>query len=521
MEIDNPGTTFKRPTFPSVPAQIAASFAVPVSIGVYEWLGWQVGHAPWQQLLVLGPFIAVCFLYGLWPGLASALVITAYVAVIDANPGLSSHRFESRGIGNSLLAGTVYTLCALVFGISVGRLRKSRLETYEALQEARKEAEQRRQAELEHRAIASLHHLVVSSSLDAIVAMDAAGKVTMWNPQAEALFGWKSHEIIGLELASIIIPNRMRDAHRKGLAKFLETGAGPILGKHLEMAARNRLGQEFPIELTVVHHKSDGGDVFIGFLRDITERIAAEDAIRGMNAELEQRVAQRTAELVSANRELEAFSHSVSHDLRAPLRSINGFCAALEQEFGEKLDETGREYLARVRRASERMGELIEDLLKLSRVSRQEMRAEQVDLSKLAIEVANELRQEDRSRSVEFVIEPGLIAHGDERLLRIVVENLLENAWKFTSRQSEPAVIEFGRELRAERPYFYVRDNGAGFNMEYSSRLFMPFSRLHSADEFAGNGIGLATVQRIIERHGGEVFAVGEVGKGATFLWSV
>lgn len=521
MALNGQGSKGGRPAFPTTRIQILAALVVPFAIALYEALGWQIGHSPWQQLLVLGPFVAVCFWGGLWPGLFSAAIITAYVAVIDANPDLSSHRFETRGISNSIIAGVMYLLCALVFGIAVGRLRKSRIETYDALQEARREADQRKAAERESASISVLHNLVVESALDAIVAMDGEGRITMWNAEAERLFGWHADEINGQELARTIVPERMREAHRKGLKKFLENRVGPILGKRLEMSALTRFGGEIPVELIIVHHNAHGGDVFVGFMHDITERKAAEDAIRGINSELEQRVAQRTAELVAANKELEAFSHSVSHDLRAPLRSINGFCAAIESEYGSCLDEAGLEYLNRVRRASERMGELIEDLLKLSRVSRQEMKFEEVDLSRMASEIAKELQLADSERIATFQIEEGLTAHGDERLLRIVMENLLENAWKFTSKNLEPVKIQFGKEMRGERPYFYVRDNGAGFNMEYSARLFGPFNRLHSADEFAGNGIGLATVQRIVERHGGDVFALGEEGRGATFYWSV
>lgn len=510
-----------RPAFLGVRAQFFASLVVPAAIAVYEFLGWRLGHAMWQELVVLVPFVAVCFWAGLWPGLASALAITAYVAVIDAYPEISSHRFEARGVGSSIISGVVYTMCAAAFGIAVGKLRRSRIETFDALQQAEREADQRKAAEQESAAIAVLHDVVISSAMDAIVVMRSDGVISMWNAEAERLFGWKCDEVVGQELAATIVPERMREAHRRGLERFLEQGTGSVLGKRLEMSALTMQGSEIPVELSVAHHKGEDGHVFIGFLRDITERKAAEDAIRGMNAELEQRVAQRTAELVAANKELEAFSHSVSHDLRAPLRSINGFCAALESEYGDRLDNTALEYLHRARRASERMGELIEDLLKLSRVSRQEMRIERIDLSSMAMEVASQLRHIEPEREVTFKNEEGLATHGDERLLRIVMENLLENAWKFTSKNHVPAVIEFGMEMRSGRPYFYVRDNGAGFKMEYASRLFGPFNRLHSADDFAGNGIGLATVQRIVERHGGEVFALGEEGRGASFYWSV
>ena len=277
---------------------------------------------------------------------------------------------------------------------------------------------------------------------------------------------------------------------------------------------------------------------FVAHVVDIGELKQAEGEIQKLNAELEERVRQRTAELEAANKELEAFSYSVSHDLRAPLRGIDGWASALAEDCADKLDAQGREYLARVCAEAQRMGTLIDDLLELSRVSRAEMRQNPVDLSALARGILADLRQHDLERQVETVVAPGLEAVGDPQLLRLVLENLLGNAWKFTAKRGQ-ARIEFGvvaaavggrkapnpaAETAATTPtetVCFVRDNGAGFDMAYAHKLFAPFQRLHTQRDFAGTGIGLATVQRIIRRHGGDVYAEGAPDQGATFYFTL
>ncbi len=236
------------------------------------------------------------------------------------------------------------------------------------------------------------------------------------------------------------------------------------------------------------------------------------------------RAERSSQDLEDANRELEAFSYSVSHDLRAPLRSIDGFSQILLEDYAEELDEEGKHYLARVRAASQRMGRLIDDLLGLSRVTRSALNRRRVDLSALAEEVAGELREANPERSVAFSAQKGLEVWGDTRLLRVALENLIGNAWKFTSKKSE-AKIEFGLDeglsRRGRVPVYYVRDNGAGFEMSYADKLFGAFQRLHGASEFEGTGIGLATAQRVVRRHGGRIWAEGEVGRGATFYFTL
>jgi light-regulated signal transduction histidine kinase (bacteriophytochrome) len=254
--------------------------------------------------------------------------------------------------------------------------------------------------------------------------------------------------------------------------------------------------------------------------QQIQEREKASDEILRLNTQLEQRVTERTAELERANGELEAFSYSVSHDLRTPLRAIDGFSQALLEDYADQLDETGRNYLARVRAGAQRMGHLIDDLLKLAKVSRAELHPLTIDLSEIARKIVDELREANPERRVAVNITSGLTAHGDAQLLRIALENLLNNAWKYSGKRNQ-AEIEFGMRTRNGEACYFVEDNGAGFDMAYASKLFGAFQRLHDAKEFPGTGVGLATVQRIIHRHGGHIWAEAVLDKGSTFYFTL
>jgi PAS domain S-box-containing protein len=407
--------------------------------------------------------------------------------------------------GLALFALSNIVVFAVLVGWSAGSLQ--RLETErERAQEALRQSE------------AMLHQLFECAP-DAVVVVDRADQIVRVNVQMERLFGYARAEVLGQPM-ELLMPERYRARHGAHLAGFMATPRTRSMGAGQELHARRKDGTEFPVEISLAPLQTGDGPLALAVVRDITERKRAEEEIRKLNAELEQRVRDRTAELQTVNKELEAFCYSVSHDLRAPLRAIDGFSQALAEDCAGQLDERGQGHLQRVRAATQRMGELIDDLLELSGVTRAEMHRTQVDLSALAEAVVTELRQATPGRPVDVVIQPGLTARGDPRLLRLVLDNLLGNAWKYTRKQERPR-IEFGRSQGQGQEAFFVRDNGTGFDMTYVDKLFGAFQRLHSAREFEGTGVGLAIVQRIIHRHGGRVWAEGQVNQGACFSFTL
>jgi len=324
-------------------------------------------------------------------------------------------------------------------------------------------------------------------------------------------FGWRREELLGRSAADIGLWLDPNDGQR-WVAQLRRQGRV----RNTEVRLGTKGGERRCALISAELIRVDGETCVIGMVRDITEQTAAREEIRRLNAELEERVAKRTAELANANRELESFAYSVSHDLRAPLRGIDGFSHLLDEEYGDKLDEQGRGYLKRVRGAAQRMGHLIDDILELSRVTRQEMRRVPVDLSQLAAELIEERGRAEPGRRVSVSLAPQCTALGDPQLLRVMMQNLVENAWKYSSRNPD-ARIEFGRETADGETVIFMRDNGVGFDMKYADRLFTPFQRLHRPEDFEGTGIGLATVARIVHRHGGRIWAESAPGKGATF----
>ncbi len=348
----------------------------------------------------------------------------------------------------------------------------------------------------------------------AIFMLDPEGRVMSWNEGAERIKGYKPEEVVGRHFSIFYTPSDLADDRpRKELVVATREGRFEDEGWRVR-----KDGSRFWANVVITVLKDNTGRVcgFGKVTRDLSERKRVEDGIRRLNEEL----AHRTAELEATNKELEAFAYSVSHDLRAPLRAIDGFSQILLEDYMESLDADGQENLQRVRAATQRMGELIDGLLSLARLTRREMQRETVDLSALANSVAQSLRQSDPARKVDFAIAEGMTTHGDRHLWEVALQNLLENAWKFTGNQPH-AQIEFGKREENGKDTFFVRDNGAGFDMAYAGKLFGAFQRLHTRGEFEGHGIGLATVQRIVHRHGGRIWAEGAVGRGATFSFTV
>ncbi len=339
------------------------------------------------------------------------------------------------------------------------------------------------------------------------------------------ILGYTREEMERIDFPSITYPDDLQ----KNLDLLEQLKRGEIPEFTMEKRYIRKDGSLVWVLLTVspLWNPGEPPNTHITVVHDITEQKRAEYAlryseaeIRKLNAELEQRVAERTAQLQLANSELEAFAYSVSHDLRAPLRAIDGFSRILLQDYADDFKPAARELLERVRSANQNMSQLVDALLGLSRMTRAAMYRERVDLAELARAILASLQEASPERKVEFQIPNQIIVKGDPRLLRVMMENLIGNAWKFTSRK-EQARIEFGAQTLANETVYFVRDNGAGFNARYADKLFGPFQRLHRADEFEGTGIGLATVQRIVHRHGGRIWAEGQVGQGATFYFTL
>jgi PAS domain S-box-containing protein len=358
------------------------------------------------------------------------------------------------------------------------------------------------------------YRLIVEAMNEGAATVSTRGVVLDANPRLGSMTGQDAPELIGTAVLDLIPA-----AHRPAFARLLDVGAGDSARGEVDLTGAG--GTTVPVLLAVSGFDLDGMLLRCLVFTDLTAQRAAETQVHALTVELEARVELRTAELVVANQNLEAFTYSVAHDLRSPLRALSGYGGALTEDYGDRLDETGRWFIERIQAAAEQMGALIDDLLLLARVSRSEMSLGPVDLSGEVAAVAGELRAAEPGRRVRFAIEEGIWVNADRTLIRTVVQNLVENAWKYTSRR-EGAVIEFGATAAEDgKVCCYVRDNGAGFDPAFTDKLFQPFQRLHAVTEFPGTGIGLASVRRIVERHGGRAWAEGAVGRGATFSFTL
>jgi PAS domain S-box-containing protein len=366
--------------------------------------------------------------------------------------------------------------------------------------------------------------LAVEQSTNMILIADSTGAIEYVNPTFSGVTGYPPEEVTGKNLRALMTGARPLENFEK-----LWSAVNRGFEWRGEFLHRKKSGEMFWAEASITTLSTEAGyaNYFVAVLQDISERRQAEEQIRGLNGQLETRVSERTEELERSNRklaeinkELESFCYSVSHDLRAPLRAMGGFSGILREDYSGVLDEAGKECLDRISSAAVNMGQLIDDLLKLSQVTRSPLSQVKVDLSELAAQSLRELAADEPQREVQTVIREGVETCGDPSLIQLALHNLLGNAWKYTGKQPR-ARIEFGAHTCNGETVYFVRDNGAGFDMVHVSLLFKAFHRLHAAGEFSGTGIGLATVERIVARHGGRIWAEAEVGKGATFYFTL
>jgi len=370
-----------------------------------------------------------------------------------------------------------------------------------------------RKAEEELRAASLYARSLIEASLDPLVTISAEGKIMDVNRATEAVTGVPRQDLIGSDFSDYFTePEKARAGYQE---VFRE---GEV--RDYPLAIRHKSGSITEVLYSAALYKNEVGEVegVFAAARDITDRKSAEEEIRRLNLELEQRVLQRTAQLKAANEELESFAYSISHDLRSPLLAIDGFSKILEKRYSDQLDLEAKRIISVVRNSTSRMGQLIDDLLSFSRWGRQEMKMSQIDMVDLAKEVFSQLSSSDRN--VRFHIGSLPPIRADHSMIRQVLFNLLSNALKFSSSQEERLIEVGGREGPSENTY-YVKDNGVGFDPEYTNKLFLVFSRLHRPEEFSGTGVGLAIVKRIIQGHGGKVWAEGAPNQGATFYFAL
>lgn len=363
---------------------------------------------------------------------------------------------------------------------------------------------------------------------DAVLVVDAGGRISALNEHAERLFGYTREEILGREI-ELLVPPDLRAAHERYRIEYGRAPTPRPMGSGLHLRGRRRDGEEFFAEISLGPFTVAGASLVIAVVRDVTERLRAQDARRALaeRSALEQRVRERTRELQATqdalratNRELEAFTYSVSHDLRAPIRRIEGFSRILAEEFSAELKPPARHCVERIRDGVQHMAHLVDDLLHLARVGRRELRPRLVAVDALVREVLLALAGDIGDRNIEWRLHPLPTLECDAGLLKVAFTNLLGNAIKYT-RSRERAVIEVGQLRGDGRPVLYVRDNGVGFEMKYADELFGVFQRLHGSHDFEGTGVGLATVQRIVHKHGGEVWAEAEPDRGACFYFTL
>ncbi len=365
----------------------------------------------------------------------------------------------------------------------------------------------------ERRRVDAKFRLMLEAAPDAVVIVDQHGTILLVNSQTEKLFGYPREQLIGNNV-DMLVPERLRGRHGGFRMGYVKDPGVRAMGSGIELFGLRADGSEVPVEISLSPLETDEGQLVASSIRDVTDRNRANEILRNAHLAL----SNKTRDLELVNRQLESFSYSVAHDLRAPLRGMLGFAQILATDYHDKLDDEGHDALTEIVGNARKMGALIDALLALSQVTRAPLEPDMVDLGAFARSSVDDLQRREPERVVTVDITPDLFAYVDPRLARALMENLVSNAWKFTALSSD-ARIEIGRRHALDGTDFFVRDNGAGFDMDYVSKLFAPFQRLHTAGPYAGTGIGLATVQRIVHRHGGRIWAEAAVDHGATFYF--
>lgn len=494
----------KRPGYPTRERQVLGIVGFVLLTLLLDRVEKWYGINPGAGIFYLVAVVFVACWSGIIPSLIDCAILVAYAwarynthfTATPSKPELANQAIISTAI--------FFPIFALLGGLGMHYVRKSAMKEWAATEAANLASQERQQTQAELSASEDIRRFIVNSSLDAIIGMHEDGRITMWNANAERLFGWSEAEALGKLIGDTAL--------YLDIAGLVSHTNGEVLSKPVELAARKKTGDPASIEVYLAKHLQGEETIYILFARDIGERKQAELAIRNLNASLEGRVAERTSQLEAANNELLGFTYSVSHDLRAPLRAIVANSRILGEDIGPSLEGDSVDRLRRLESSSLHLAQLIDNLLQFARIGQVGLRLEDIDLSEMAGEVADHLKEQ---RPGEVSIEPGMHCEGDGELVRMVVENLMENAWKYTAPDQSPRV-EVGKTSSGD---FYIRDHGIGFDMRYEDKIWRPFERLHRTEDYPGTGIGLANCRRIIQRHGGEIWTDSEVGKGSTFYF--
>ena len=451
---------------------------------------------------------------GLRSALGGCVLLVAYSWIVYHYPISAIGHDKSKATAAVIGTAIFFPVFAITAGVVQNKLRAAAIREYEAREVAHSESEHRKIAEAELWASEEMRHLIINSSVDAVIGLADDGVITMWNPNAEKLFGWTQSEATGSHVADRVFAPETPGEDMRDVRRFFEPGQGALLRRQIEFLAQTKSGDEVSVEFYIADHKTDSGSIYIVFARDISDRKRAEQAIHELNSKLEERVADRTAQLEAANSELIGFTYSVSHDLRAPLRAIVSNSRIVCEEAKGALDEETYGYLKRLESNALKMSDLIENLLHFARIGQVALNKQEVDLSALADGIARELQTH---RDGSIVVQPGMVVKGDPEMIKMVMFNLMENAWKYVLPNQFPK-IEVGA---TESGAFFVRDEGIGFDMKYADKVWEPFERLHRDSEYPGTGIGLANSKRIIVRHGGKMWAESAPGEGTTMYFEI